>query len=169
MTSSLTQSLMGFILQMVGFAVTAQILSFLAPKFEGRASPEAALKLLAYSATATFVAGVFFLIPIPLSSIVMLVLGIYSAYIMWSGIEPMMAVSAAKKIPYAIVSIIASAIVMLVIGLISAGITGGAGMNPYMDGTTTGTIKLPGGVTFDPNEAQKSMEQLQRMMPQTPQ
>ncbi len=162
--SSLTQGIVGFVMQSVGFFVCAQILSFLAPKFEGKASPESALKLLGYTFSATAVSGILFLIPIPFKTVIMLVLGLYSLYIMWCGLDMMMGVSAAKKIPYAVVSIVCCMIVMFVVNMIVATMSGASDIGAMS--TSGEKIELPGGVTIDPEQMQKATEQMQKMFPQ---
>lgn len=168
MMGALNFALTQFVSHLIAIYVAAWILSFLAPKFSGQGGVERALQLVVYASTPNYIAAVFGFIPG--LWIATLVLALYSIYIFWIGVTPMVGVADTKRIPYTIVSVIAIFITMLIIGMILTAITGATniGVPDYSSSTTTptGQIKLPGGVTIDPEETQRSMEQLQRMFPQ---
>ena len=76
-----------YIFECVGWYVAALIIDALAPTFGGRKSMPDALKVAAYSGTASWLAGIFQLIP-PLS--VLSILGLYSIYLLWLGLPVLM-------------------------------------------------------------------------------
>ena len=60
---SLSAAILGFILSLVGIFIISFIANKLAPKFGGEGSSRAAFKLVVYSMTAGWLAGIFALIP----------------------------------------------------------------------------------------------------------
>ena len=76
-----------YVFECVGWYVAALIIDALAPTFGGRKGMPDALKLAAYSGTASWLAGIFQLIP-PLSFLS--ILGLYSVYLLWLGLPVLM-------------------------------------------------------------------------------
>src|SRR5215470_13716690 len=89
-TSSIVVGIIGFVVALAGVYLIARIASKIAPSFGGRDDLSQGLKLVAYAYTAAWVAGIFSLIPAlaPLS----LIGGIYSLYLLYTGVPTMMAV-----------------------------------------------------------------------------
>jgi len=161
---SLTSNLTQFIMSLIGAYVAAFVLSFLAPKFAGQNNIDRAMRLVAYSWTPLYVSGVFKLLPG--LGIVSLILGIYCIYIFWNGVVAMTGIAFDKKIPYTAVSVICIFIINLVLGVIAVAV-GGTGYTSHV-ASDMQKIEMPGGYTFDPNEAQKSLDQLQKILPKQP-
>jgi len=84
------------------------------------------LKLVAYGSTASYVAGIFYIIPV--LGLLALVAAIYGIFIFYTGITPTMNVPEGRRIGYIIALIIIWVVVFVVIGIISALILGGAMM-----------------------------------------
>jgi len=94
----------------------ALVAQWLAPKFGGRDDLEQATKLVSYSHTATWVGGLFFLIPfIRVASLLLALYGIYLAYL---GATPVMAVPPERAAPYTIAVILTVIIVFFLISLV---------------------------------------------------
>ncbi|HXQ46316.1 MAG TPA: Yip1 family protein [Caulobacteraceae bacterium] len=133
-----------YILSLVGVFVIALIIDELAPSFGGTKNRIQALKLVIYSWTAFWLAGIFAVFP--LLGILGLV-GLYSLYLLYLGIPKMMKAPADKAMGYTAVSIILGLIVYFVVALVagaviaSASIFGGTtiGANP---GSLTGTVTV---------------------------
>jgi len=70
------------------------------------AAQNQAIKLSAYSSTAGWVAGIFYLIPA--LWILAIIGGLYSLYLFWVGLPVMMKVPAEKAVPYIVVIVIAT-------------------------------------------------------------
>ena len=102
--SSLVTTLLSFVLTIVGVFVLAAIADWLAPKFEGQSNKANAFKLVAYGGTAAWLAGIFSLIPM---LAVFGLLGLYSLYLFYTGVGPMMAVPEAKRVGYTVVTFLA--------------------------------------------------------------
>ena len=84
------------------------------------------LKLVAYGSTASYVAGIFYIVPV--LGLLALVAAIYGIFIFYTGITPTMNVPEGRRIGYIIALIIIWVVVFVVIGIISALILGGAMM-----------------------------------------
>lgn len=92
----------------------------LAPTFNTEVSLQDAVKLVGYSYTPVWLAGVFYMIPS--LAVLGLVAGIYSLYVLYFGFVPITNVSEDKKTNYFILSLIlviaVSAVVSIVLGII---------------------------------------------------
>ena len=80
-----------------------------------------ALKLAIYSATASWLAGIFSLIP---GLSILGLLGLYSLYLLYTGLPLLMKSPEDKAMTYTIVIVVCAIVIALVIGAISAGIVG---------------------------------------------
>lgn len=132
--SALTFAVIQYVLTLVGVYVTAFVVAKLAPSFQSEPDVAQAAKLMAYSWTPAWVAGVLELIP-ALSVLVALV-SLYSIYLLWLGVGPTMKTPEDKKIVYLIVSAIVLIVVYFIIGMITAAVIGtgaavGAMTRPY--------------------------------------
>lgn len=114
--SAITQALATYILTLAGTYVLALIIDALAPTFNGQKSQIQALKLTAYSLTASWVAGIFALIP---GLRILTLLGLYSLYLLYLGLPVLMKTPREKALAYTAVVIIAAIVLSLVIGVIA--------------------------------------------------
>lgn len=117
--------LMGAILQFVlSLAVVyglALIIDALAPTFGGRKNMVAAFKVAAYSATPTWLAGIFAVIP---SLSFLSLLGLYGIYVLYLGLPRLMAAPEDKALPYTAVVILAAILLSMVFGALLAVVMG---------------------------------------------
>ena len=107
-----------YIFSLIAVYIAALIASKLAPAFGGRDSLVQGLKLIAYSATASWVGGVFGLIPV--LSILGALVSLYSLYLLFAGAAVMMSVPEDRAVGYAAAVIIATIGVFLVLFYIAA-------------------------------------------------
>jgi hypothetical protein len=112
-----------YIGQLIGCYVSAFIVTKLAPTFNSRDDQVQALKLVAYSMTPVWIAGVLYLVP--MLSPLILFAAIYAIYLYYLGVPVLMKTPQEKVIPYMVVSVVVIIIVSVVIGLI-LGLLGGA-------------------------------------------
>jgi hypothetical protein len=112
---SLIFAIFSYVLYCAGWFVAALAIDTLAPNFGARKSFPDALKVAAYSSTAVWVAGIFFLIP-PLS--VLIILGLYSIYLLWLGLPVLMKAPQDRVTGYTAAVVIAILVIMFVIALI---------------------------------------------------
>lgn len=94
----------------------ALVAQWLAPKFGGRDDLTQAIKLVAYSHTATWVAGVLFLVPV--LSFISIAFAIYGVYLAYLGVTPVMAVPPERAIAYTASVILTVFVVFFLISLV---------------------------------------------------
>lgn len=126
--TGVAHAVVAYVLGLVGVFVSALIIDKLAVNFESTPNQTQALKLVAYSMTAAWIAGVFQIIP--MLSILALLGGLYSIYLFYLGVPVMMKTPAAKVIPYMVVSAVVIIVVYVVMGILATTLTG-AGYRAY--------------------------------------
>jgi hypothetical protein len=114
--SAITSALVAYILTLGGTYVLALIIDGLAPTFNGQRSQIQALKVAAYSSTASWVAGIFALIP---GLRLLAVLGLYSLYLLYLGLPILMKSPREKAVAYTAVVVLAAIVLFMAIGVIA--------------------------------------------------
>jgi len=115
--TGISQAILGFILAIVGVFILAWVINALAPSFGAKQDMPQAIKLSAYSMTASWVAGIFYLLP---ALWILALLGsIYSLYLFYVGLPILMKSPADKTPTYAIAVIVACIVVFFIIGTIT--------------------------------------------------
>jgi len=114
--SAITQAIVMYALTLAGTYVLALIIDALAPTFNGQRSQIQALKLAAYSLTASWVAGIFALIP---GLRILTLLGLYSLYLLYLGLPVLMKTPREKALGYTVVVIVAAIVLSMIIGAIA--------------------------------------------------
>ena len=108
--SSLVWGVLFYALSLAGVWVAAKVLSFLATNLKIEHNELTVFKLVAYSYTAFFVAGIFFLIP-PLYWLS--IVGLYGFYLLYLGISQLLECSQEEKFNFTIISIFALFLILL--------------------------------------------------------
>jgi hypothetical protein len=116
----------GYVMSLILVFVVALIADSLAPSFGGRKNIDRALKLVAYSMTASWVAGAFAFIPV-LGWLISLLGGLYALYLFYLG-APVLMKTGEKTIGYTAVTVAIAIVIGFVMGMLSAAIFGAAGM-----------------------------------------
>jgi hypothetical protein len=114
--SAITSALVAYVLSLAATYVLALIIDALAPTFNGQRSQVQALKVAAYSSTASWVAGIFHLIP---GLRLLAILGVYSLYLLYLGLPVVMKAPREKAMAYTAVVILAAIVLFMVIGVIA--------------------------------------------------
>ncbi|WP_156842384.1 Yip1 family protein [Novosphingobium aquimarinum] len=163
--SAITSAVLSYVLTVIGVFVLALIADWLAPKFDGQSNRLNALKLVAFGATASFLAGIFSLVP---ALGVFGLLGLYSIYLFYTGAPLLMKVPEAKAGGYVAVTIICAIVLSLIIapivGLITMASFGGpAAMisSSSDDGEVSGTVAIPGMGSIDVGEVEKMSQRME--------
>jgi hypothetical protein len=110
-------AVISFVLELVFTFIIGLIASALAPNFGGVADRIEGLKLVAYGYTARWVAGIFQLIPI-LGSLLVLLASLYSLYVVYIGVVPAMKVPQDKAVTYALVLLACVIVLGIVVGIV---------------------------------------------------
>jgi len=116
--SGLSMAITSFVLAVIGVFVVAWVINVLAPNFGATPSMPQAIKLSAYSMTAAWIAGLFYLIPS--LSILALIGALYTLYLFWLGLPVLMKVPADKVVVYVVVIFVACIVLFWVIGMITS-------------------------------------------------
>jgi Yip1 domain len=114
--SAITSAIVTYILTLVATYVLALIIDALAPTFHGQRSQIQGLKVAAYSSTASWVAGIFALIP---GLRFLAILGLYSLYLLYLGLPVVMKSPKEKALAYTAVVILAAIVLFVVIGMVA--------------------------------------------------
>jgi hypothetical protein len=115
--TAITQAIVTYILTLVAVFVLALIIDALAPTFNGIPNRIQALKVAAYSYTASWVASIFMLIP-ALSFLA--ILGVYSLYLLYLGLPILMKAPKEKALAYTAVVILCGIVLFMLIGFAAA-------------------------------------------------
>jgi hypothetical protein len=116
----------GYLLSLGSVYVMALIIDGLAPSCGGQKNFMQAFKVAAFTPTASWLAGIFTIIP---ALSMLSILGLYSLYLLYLGAPRLMKVPEESSTKYVIFVIIAAIVVFLIIGALTAlTIPGRAGM-----------------------------------------
>lgn len=158
----LSMALVGYVLSLIGLFVISFAANKLAPTFGGESSSRNAFKLVCYSMTASWIAGIFGLIP---SLSFLAIVGLYSFYLFYLGAGPLMKVPAEKSVTYTIVTVVCVLLLYIVIGTVTARVTGLFGGMALQSGTVSdsdgGTITLPGGDALDTGKIEQAAKDIE--------
>jgi hypothetical protein len=115
--SAVLSALVFYVLALAATYALALIIDALAPTFNAQRSQIQALKLAGYSGTASWLAGIFLLVP---GLRVLTILGVYSLYLLYLGLPILMKCPRDKSPAYTGVVVVA-AIVLFVLTNLAAG------------------------------------------------
>jgi hypothetical protein len=114
--SAITSALVTYVLALAGTYVLGLIIDALAPTFNGQRSQIQALKVAVYSSTASWLAGIFYLIP---GLRLLTILGLYSLYLLYLGLPVLMKSPRDKAVAYTAVVIVAAIVLFMVTGMLA--------------------------------------------------
>jgi hypothetical protein len=124
---ALTSSILGYVLSLAMVYIVALIADALATSFDGQKNPMQSLKLVAYSMTASWVGGVFNIIP-ALGWLLSLLASLYGIFLLYTGATVMMKVPEAKAAGYVAVVVIAAIVVGFIASMLIGMVALGGGM-----------------------------------------
>ncbi len=147
-----------YVMSLVVAFVMALIVDALAPSFGGTKNQVAALKVVAYGATASYVAG--FLSILPSLGILGIIAACYSIYLIYLGLPVLMKCPQDKAAGYTAVVVIVGIVAAIVIGSVSALFMPGRGLlYGGHGGGGSFTFKTPDGeTTVDTDAVAKRMD-----------
>ena len=146
--TGLIHMVLGYVLSLVTVFVMSLIVDALAPTFGGTKSPIQALKLVGYAFTSVFVGGIFSIIPS--LGILGILTGLYSIYLVYTGVSPLMRCPPEKAGGYTAVVVVCGIVLGIVVGAVLAAIMPsrmGAGL--LGAGAGNMTIQTPDGATVN--------------------
>lgn len=164
--AGLVNLVVSYVLALVLAYAGALIASALAPRFGGTAHLPSAFKLVAYSATAALVGGVFQIIP--MLGLLGLIAAVYSIYLLYLGVPVLMRVPQQRAWGYTAVLVICTIVLGVLVSLLSslfvpgtAGLGGGIAARQAPKGVD---VRIP-GTDISVNTAR--MEEIARRLEQT--
>ncbi len=164
-TAALGNMIIGYVMSLVMVFVLALIVNALAPTFGGTKDQLAAVKVVAYSMTASFVAGILGILPSLAILGSLIGLG-YAIYLLYTGLPVLMRTPPEKAGAYTAVVIVCAIIAGIVLAAVSSLFVGGPmGLGGVAGaGAPAGdaTIKGPDGTSMTINPG--SMEAMARKM-----
>ena len=122
---ALVGALLHYALTFLGVFIVALIIDALAPTFGGQKDPVRALKVTAYSFTASWVASIVTIIP--LLGIIAVIAGLYGLYLLYLGLPVLMRCPEDKSIGYTVVVVICTIVVMFIISIVTGALLGAIG------------------------------------------
>jgi hypothetical protein len=157
---SLSNAVLSFVLAIVSVFVLAVIADLLAPKFDGVSNRANAFKLVAYGYTASWVAGVFGLIP---ALFIFSFLGLYSLYLIYTGATPLMKVPQEKALGFTAVTILCAIVLAIIVAPIASMISGLWAVAPgsLAGADVGGRVTVPGGGSVDLDKIQQATKQME--------
>lgn len=130
--STLVSQLLSYAISLGMVYVAAVVIEKLAPKFEAQADTTAAFKLVAYSITPAWVAGIFGVLPWLMVLAGLIGFG-YSIYVFLVGVQPMTSVPEGRKIGYVAVSALVIFLLSLLLGFVAQAFSPVPGPAPFGD------------------------------------
>ena len=115
LTWGIRQAVVSYLGMVGGVFLSAFIIDILAPGFSSEKNYNRAFQLVVFSYTASFIAGIFNLIP---GLSVLSVVGLYGLYLLYIGLKPMMKTPDEKVTAYFVVSLLVIIGVYLVLSFI---------------------------------------------------
>jgi hypothetical protein len=128
--SGLVAAVLGIALSAVAVYVVGFIMSKLAPQFGAVENLIGSIKVIAYSYTAYWVAGILMILP-SLGTLTALA-GLYGFYLFYLGATPVLGVPQDKAVVFTIVMVVVSVVVMGIIGVVLGSIIASAMMSGAM-------------------------------------
>jgi len=125
--AGLTGAILAYVWSLLGVFIMALVVDALAPSFAGQKNRVQAVKVVAYSFTASWIASVIAIIP-GLGLLAALAGLIYSIYLLNMGLPVMMKCPPEKSAGYTAVSVIVGIVIFIVIGALTASLGIGRGM-----------------------------------------
>lgn len=120
--AALVQLVLSYVLGLAVIYVVSLIVTALAPTFDGQKDPIQALKLIVYSSTPVWLAGVFSLVP--LLGVLGILAGLYGLYLLYIGLTPLMKNPQDKSIGYTALIIVCYIVLAIIMGVIVAAVAG---------------------------------------------
>jgi hypothetical protein len=114
LTTAVTAAMVSYAMALATPFAAAIVIEQLAPRFKADASTDEAFGLVAYASTPIWLAGVFyvsvFLSPLVLAGV------LYSIYLFFSGLTPMLSMPADQRVPFTLVVVMAILVLQILFG-----------------------------------------------------
>jgi hypothetical protein len=156
-----TGAVVSYIVSLVGVFVTGLAIDALAPSFGGEKNQVQAMKVAVYSWTAAWLAGVFVIVP--WFGLLLGLLGLYSVYLLYAGLTPLMKSPPDKTVGYTAVVVVLAFVIFLVVGAIASSVAAVGAIGGGVLGPTAsmgGTVSVNGS-NVDLGKLQSAAKQVE--------
>ena len=116
-----------YVITLAATYIIALIVDALAPTFGGEKNFVGSLKLVAYSLTAAWIAGIFRIVPY-IGGIIGIIAGVYSIYTFFLGAPPVKKCPSEKAVAYSVVVLICYILLIAAFGMVLFPLMTGGGM-----------------------------------------
>lgn len=120
-SAALAWGVSSYVMSLLAVTLLAFVIDFLAPYFGGTSDRTKAFRLAIYSSTAAWVAGIFNLVP---GLGFLTILGLYSLYLLYRGLHPLMQVPQEKGVPCTIAIGVVAVILMMLASQLAGPLSG---------------------------------------------
>ena len=157
-----------YLLSLASVFVIGLIIDALAPSFAGEKNQVQAMKVAVYSWTAAWVVGIFVIIP--WVGWLLTLAGLYSLYLLYTGLTPLMRSPPDRAPIYTLVVVVLAIIVFLIAGAITAplamigALNGGGTLSNGAPGARSGTVHLGNGASIDLGKLQAAIPQAEQQL-----
>jgi len=155
---AVTTAVIGYVLALVSAFLLAKIIDALAPSFGGQKNPVQAMKVAAYSGTASYLAGIFQIVP---ALMILGILGLYSLYLLYLGLPRLMKAPEDKAMSYTIVTVLVAIVLFVVVGAVTAAVTSALAPRALTYGSAAGSVELPGVGKVDLNKLEEASAKME--------
>jgi len=157
--AAVTEAVVRYGMAVLSVWIIALVIDALAPNFGATKNKVAAMKAIAFTGTAGWLAGIFLVLP---GFGWLALLGFYSLYLGWIGIPIVMKAPADKAPAYVVIALVLGGIAAGIAGTVAMRVTTGiTGPTLLADsGTVSGTVSLPGGGSIDLGAAQAAADKM---------
>ncbi len=124
--SALAHMVLGYVFGLAVIYAVSLVVNALAPTFNGEKNPIAALKVIVYSSTPVWIAGVLSLVPV--LGVLGIIAGLYGLYLLYLGLTPLMKNPQDKSIGYTALIVICYIVLALIVATILGAVAGGGAM-----------------------------------------
>lgn len=114
--TALEYAVFAYVLSLAGVFILALIVDALAPTFGGQKNQLQALKVSIYATTASWLAGVFVIIP---ALAILSLAGLYSLYLLYVGLPVLMKAPKDKAMAYTVVTILCAIVLYILLGIVA--------------------------------------------------
>jgi MFS family permease len=157
-----------YLLSLASVFVIGLIIDALAPSFAGEKNQVQAMKVAVYSWTAAWLVGIFVIIP--WVGWLLTLAGLYSLYLLYTGLTPLMRSPPDRAPIYTLVVVVLAIIVFLIAGAITAplamigALNGGGTLSNGAPGALSGTVHLGNGASIDLGKLQAAIPQAEQQL-----
>ena len=131
LAQAILQAILYYIFTLLGVYVFGVVINALAPTFGSKQNLQNAMKLAVYSMTPMWVAGIFYIIPMPLLRFLPWLAGLYGLYVLYLGFNnPLMDTPKDKVLGYMLISFSVITVLSLVFVLLLGVILKAVGISP---------------------------------------